>query len=108
MPYVYQLANKLAAMDTRYAKMGTPTARTNAAPFARIIRMVHVVQPRTVCSCRWRVRRNKRMKNNFAAVCEYKEPAMRKFGRAMPYYSFPRRRISVTVAVREVSGQNEP
>ncbi len=86
IPYVYQLANRLAAMETRYAKIGTPTASTKAAPLARMIKIVHAVQPRAVCSCRWRVWRNMRMKKSFAAVWEYRLPAIRKLGSAMPYY----------------------
>lgn len=69
IPYVYHDANNEAAILTMYAKIGTPTANTNAAPFMITINTVQVPHPKTVCS--WICLRrflNNLMKNNFAAV----------------------------------------
>ena len=85
---VYQLANRLAAIPTSSEKIGTPTAKTNAAPLSTMIKTVQTPHPMTVCSCRWVLLRKRRTKKSFAEVCAYNEPAMRKLGSAMPYVAF--------------------
>ena len=84
MPYVYQLANKLAAIPIKYEKIGTPTASTNEAAFISTIKNVQVPHPSNVWLCRCFEFLKSRRKINFAAVCAYKLPAIRKLGIAIP------------------------
>lgn len=83
-----QLANKLAAIPIRYEKIGTATARTKAAAFMINIKMVQVPHPTTVWLCKCLELRNSLININFAAVCAYKLPAIRKFGMAIANAAF--------------------
>ena len=78
--------------------MGTPIAKTKAAPLASTTSDVHQNQPVTVWECRWGESRKKRMKMILAAVWLYRVPATASSLAEMASRLISRRRVGTSAS----------